>query len=184
MGQGARCSHIFHVTNYVTKTAHHILVCVTQPFDIGPVPVGRGNLFLIAGPCVLESEAHARTLADAIQRIAADLGDPIHLQGQLRQGQPHQHPQLPRPRPSRRRTYPALHRPINRLARSHRRPHTRRLLSHLRRARRQLKLSCRFRPSSAARPISSSPPRRPAAPSISRRASSSLPGTCSTQCKR
>ena len=38
--------------------------------------MGRGRLFLIAGPCVLESESHARGLADAIQRIAADLGIP------------------------------------------------------------------------------------------------------------
>ena len=45
-------------------------------FDIGPVPVGRGQLFLIAGPCVIESETHARTLADAIQRIASDLHIP------------------------------------------------------------------------------------------------------------
>jgi len=49
---------------------------VTNPFDIGTVPVGRGQLFLIAGPCVIESEVHARTLADAIQRIASDLGIP------------------------------------------------------------------------------------------------------------
>jgi 2-dehydro-3-deoxyphosphooctonate aldolase (KDO 8-P synthase) len=52
---------------------------VTNPahsFDVGPVPIGRGQLFLIAGPCVIESEAHARTLADAIQRITADLGVP------------------------------------------------------------------------------------------------------------
>jgi len=52
---------------------------VTHPshsFDIGPVPVGRGGLFLIAGPCVIESETHARALAEAIQRIAADLGLP------------------------------------------------------------------------------------------------------------
>jgi 2-dehydro-3-deoxyphosphooctonate aldolase (KDO 8-P synthase) len=53
---------------------------VTNPFDIGKgshqVPVGRGKLFLIAGPCVIESEAHARMLADAIQRIASDLGVP------------------------------------------------------------------------------------------------------------
>jgi len=48
----------------------------THSFDIGPVPVGRGKIFLIAGPCVLESEIHARTLADAIQRITADLGMP------------------------------------------------------------------------------------------------------------
>jgi len=36
--------------------------------------VGGGELFLIAGPCVIESESHARGLADAIQRIAGDLG--------------------------------------------------------------------------------------------------------------
>jgi 2-dehydro-3-deoxyphosphooctonate aldolase (KDO 8-P synthase) len=49
---------------------------VSHSFDIGPVPVGRGQLFLIAGPCVLESETHARGLADSIQRIAADLHIP------------------------------------------------------------------------------------------------------------
>ena len=47
------------------------------PFQLGGVPIGSGELFLIAGPCVLESEAHARTLADAIHRIAADLGIPF-----------------------------------------------------------------------------------------------------------
>jgi 2-dehydro-3-deoxyphosphooctonate aldolase (KDO 8-P synthase) len=46
------------------------------PFDIGSVPVGRGRLFLIAGPCVLESETHARKMADAIQRITSDLALP------------------------------------------------------------------------------------------------------------
>jgi 2-dehydro-3-deoxyphosphooctonate aldolase (KDO 8-P synthase) len=55
---------------------HTILVSVSHAFDIGPVPVGRGKLFLIAGPCVLESESHARGLAEAIQRIAADLAIP------------------------------------------------------------------------------------------------------------
>jgi 2-dehydro-3-deoxyphosphooctonate aldolase (KDO 8-P synthase) len=35
-----------------------------------------GTLFLIAGPCVIESEAHARRMADAIQRITSDLGMP------------------------------------------------------------------------------------------------------------
>jgi len=49
---------------------------VTHSFDIGPVPIGRGQLFLIAGPCVIESESHAATLAAAIQRIAADLDLP------------------------------------------------------------------------------------------------------------
>jgi 2-dehydro-3-deoxyphosphooctonate aldolase (KDO 8-P synthase) len=56
------------------------MTLVTNPFDIGKaphqVPVGRGRLFLIGGPCVIESEQHARTMADAIQRIASDLGVP------------------------------------------------------------------------------------------------------------
>jgi 2-dehydro-3-deoxyphosphooctonate aldolase (KDO 8-P synthase) len=53
---------------------------VTHSFDIGStphqVPVGRGKLFLIAGPCVIESEDHVRKMADAIQRITSDLGVP------------------------------------------------------------------------------------------------------------
>jgi 2-dehydro-3-deoxyphosphooctonate aldolase (KDO 8-P synthase) len=51
---------------------------VNNPFDfeVGNVAVGRGKLFLIAGPCVLESEGHARMLADSIQRITSDLGVP------------------------------------------------------------------------------------------------------------
>jgi len=49
---------------------------VSQSFEIGPVQVGSGRLFLIAGPCVIESEAHARKMAEAIQRITSDLGIP------------------------------------------------------------------------------------------------------------
>ena len=53
---------------------------MNHPFEIGnaphQVPVGRGKLFLISGPCVIESEQHARTMADAIQRITSDLGVP------------------------------------------------------------------------------------------------------------
>jgi 2-dehydro-3-deoxyphosphooctonate aldolase (KDO 8-P synthase) len=47
-----------------------------SPFSIGNIEVGNGRLFLIAGPCVIESEAHARKMADAIQRITSDLGVP------------------------------------------------------------------------------------------------------------
>ena len=50
---------------------------MSNSFEIGPVHVGEGRLFLIAGPCVIESEAHVRKLADAIQRITADLGIPF-----------------------------------------------------------------------------------------------------------
>ncbi len=45
-------------------------------FEIGPVAVGAGRLFLISGPCVIESEAHARRMAESIGSIAADLGIP------------------------------------------------------------------------------------------------------------
>ena len=45
-------------------------------FPIGPITAGGPSLFLIAGPCVIESETHARRMADAIQRITSDLGVP------------------------------------------------------------------------------------------------------------
>lgn len=49
---------------------------MSHEFEIGPVHVGAGRLFLIAGPCVIESEAHVRKMADAIQRITSELGVP------------------------------------------------------------------------------------------------------------
>jgi 2-dehydro-3-deoxyphosphooctonate aldolase (KDO 8-P synthase) len=45
-------------------------------FEAGNVRIGAPSLFLIAGPCVIESEAHARGMAEAIQRITDDLGIP------------------------------------------------------------------------------------------------------------
>jgi 2-dehydro-3-deoxyphosphooctonate aldolase (KDO 8-P synthase) len=54
---------------FVDNPEHH-------EFEIGNVQVGSGKLFLIAGPCVIESETHVRTMADAIQRITADLRVP------------------------------------------------------------------------------------------------------------
>jgi 2-dehydro-3-deoxyphosphooctonate aldolase (KDO 8-P synthase) len=50
---------------------------VRNSFEIGPVQVGSGQLLLIAGPCVIESEAHVRSLADALQRITGDLCIPF-----------------------------------------------------------------------------------------------------------
>jgi 2-dehydro-3-deoxyphosphooctonate aldolase (KDO 8-P synthase) len=49
-------------------------------FEIGAVRVGSPSLFLIAGPCVIESETHARFMAESIQRITSDLKHPLHLQ--------------------------------------------------------------------------------------------------------
>jgi 2-dehydro-3-deoxyphosphooctonate aldolase (KDO 8-P synthase) len=45
-------------------------------FEVGNVHVGSSALFLIAGPCVIESEEHVRRMAEAIQRVTADLGVP------------------------------------------------------------------------------------------------------------
>ncbi len=42
----------------------------TRPFQIGDVTLGGGQLFLIAGPCVIESEPHALKMAEAIAEIA------------------------------------------------------------------------------------------------------------------
>ncbi len=45
---------------------------MAQGFSIGQVNVGNGGLFLIAGPCVIESEQHALKMAEAIAKVAAD----------------------------------------------------------------------------------------------------------------
>jgi 2-dehydro-3-deoxyphosphooctonate aldolase (KDO 8-P synthase) len=50
---------------------------LAKTFEVGSVRVGGGGLFLIAGPCVLESEAHARGLAVAIKSIAEEVGVPL-----------------------------------------------------------------------------------------------------------
>jgi 2-dehydro-3-deoxyphosphooctonate aldolase (KDO 8-P synthase) len=47
-----------------------------RAFSVGSVEVGRGTLFLIGGPCVLESESHARRLAEAISGITRELKVP------------------------------------------------------------------------------------------------------------
>src|ERR1700730_15667613 len=44
---------------------------------LGALRLGAGNpLFLIAGPCVIESEAHACGMAEKISRIASDCDVP------------------------------------------------------------------------------------------------------------
>src|SRR5512137_1243946 len=49
----------------------------TREIALGTLRLGDGNpLFLIAGPCVIESESHARMMAEQIAKIAADAGVP------------------------------------------------------------------------------------------------------------
>jgi 2-dehydro-3-deoxyphosphooctonate aldolase (KDO 8-P synthase) len=50
---------------------------LTREIALGSLRLGGGNpLFLIAGPCVIESEAHARMMAEKVAKIAADAGMP------------------------------------------------------------------------------------------------------------
>jgi 2-dehydro-3-deoxyphosphooctonate aldolase (KDO 8-P synthase) len=47
------------------------------PFSIGKIRFGKGApMFLIAGPCVIESEAHALGMAERLGAIASELGIP------------------------------------------------------------------------------------------------------------
>jgi 2-dehydro-3-deoxyphosphooctonate aldolase (KDO 8-P synthase) len=49
----------------------------TREIALGSLRLGGGNpLFLIAGPCVIESEAHALMMAEKIAKIAADASVP------------------------------------------------------------------------------------------------------------
>jgi 2-dehydro-3-deoxyphosphooctonate aldolase (KDO 8-P synthase) len=49
----------------------------TAGIKLGALRLGGGNpLFLIAGPCVIESEAHARMMAERVAKIASDAGMP------------------------------------------------------------------------------------------------------------
>jgi 2-dehydro-3-deoxyphosphooctonate aldolase (KDO 8-P synthase) len=49
----------------------------TREISLGSLRLGGGNpLFLIAGPCVIESESHARMIAERVAKIAGDAGVP------------------------------------------------------------------------------------------------------------
>ena len=46
-------------------------------FQVGDVHIGSGNLFLIAGPCVIESEEHAIRMAEIIKGVTRALAFPF-----------------------------------------------------------------------------------------------------------
>jgi 2-dehydro-3-deoxyphosphooctonate aldolase (KDO 8-P synthase) len=51
---------------------------LSHSFEVGKIRVGgAAPLFLIAGPCVIESEAHAAMMAERIQAVAGSLGMPL-----------------------------------------------------------------------------------------------------------
>ena len=47
-----------------------------KPFKVGDVEVGGPELFLIAGPCLVESESHALKMVEAIRAITDRVGVP------------------------------------------------------------------------------------------------------------
>ena len=49
---------------------------MVSSFKVGDVTIGGGELFLIAGPCDIESEEHALKMARAISQIAREVGIP------------------------------------------------------------------------------------------------------------
>jgi 2-dehydro-3-deoxyphosphooctonate aldolase (KDO 8-P synthase) len=46
-------------------------------FQVGDIHIGSGDMFLIAGPCVIESEEHAIRIAEIIKGVARSLGLPF-----------------------------------------------------------------------------------------------------------
>jgi 2-dehydro-3-deoxyphosphooctonate aldolase (KDO 8-P synthase) len=53
------------------------LVNMIASFQVGDVHVGSGDLFLIAGPCVIESEEHAIRMAEIVKGVTRSLGFPF-----------------------------------------------------------------------------------------------------------
>ena len=50
---------------------------MTTSFQIGDIRIGSGDLFLIAGPCVIESEEHAIRMAEIIKGVTRSLDFPF-----------------------------------------------------------------------------------------------------------
>src|SRR5438094_5331668 len=50
---------------------------MTTSFQVGDIHIGSGDLFLIAGPCVIESEEHAIRMAEIIKGVTRSLGFPF-----------------------------------------------------------------------------------------------------------
>src|SRR3954449_5470367 len=49
---------------------------MSSTFKVGRVEIGGGEMFVIAGPCVIESEAHALKMAEAIAGVCKALKVP------------------------------------------------------------------------------------------------------------
>src|SRR6202021_2321094 len=54
-----------------------LINALTASFQVGDIHIGSGDLFLIAGPCVIESEEHAIRMAEIIKGVTKALGFPF-----------------------------------------------------------------------------------------------------------
>jgi 2-dehydro-3-deoxyphosphooctonate aldolase (KDO 8-P synthase) len=62
---------------YAIFLSHRMSETKTREIPLHSLRLGGKNpLFLIAGPCVIESESHARKIAESVAKIAADAGVP------------------------------------------------------------------------------------------------------------
>src|SRR5215471_12878984 len=50
---------------------------VVKPFKVGNVDVGGGELFLIAGPCLVENETHTLKMAEALRAVTDRVSIPF-----------------------------------------------------------------------------------------------------------
>ena len=75
---GPIAGSIFKIGERHSQTVERILMEPSHSFVVGKIRIG-GNapLFLIAGPCVIESEAHATSIATRLAEIAGSLGIPL-----------------------------------------------------------------------------------------------------------
>src|SRR5438477_1950270 len=46
-------------------------------FQVGDIHIGSGDLFLVAGPCVIESEEHAIRMAEIIKGVTRSMNFPF-----------------------------------------------------------------------------------------------------------
>ena len=50
---------------------------MVSSFQVGDIRIGSGDIFLIAGPCVIESEEHAIRMAEIVKGVTKALGFPF-----------------------------------------------------------------------------------------------------------
>ena len=68
-------------------------------FQFDDVRIGAGNLFLIAGPCVIESEDHAIFMAEVIKGVTRSLNFPFIFKASYDKANRTSHSKFSRPRP-------------------------------------------------------------------------------------